>query len=461
MIQVTGYQFNCFTCLPFLQKPVGLLASGVAAMLLSCMMFLGLLFFLCQEFFVWEKRSLPHVNTSSNSWFLDEMLILFIITMLVISMGSSSMIEEEQYIWYFFTTSFYLVVLRKIMQSVTSRTVQNTNDMIESYKGRYIQIFLIIVVLISGRILRGWHQGGVNWAHLPDIAKWLEQAGSNYIKLLQMGSVVLVISINLFSLLWLKWSQRKYFMAVALIYSFPGLLVLLYITKYQDLTFTASSFEATLMAQIIYAVLIISAVGTTAFVPWFMPIKNHFFLSSDDSSIFQNSFPMVVRDLSYVVGYNYIYCWCLLQLLLQQPINSVAFLLLFMQIFASIWHFSNSDRLFRQWVEVSHICKHSFNLLLLYLVSSEYPCTLSANSWLDFNFCMHIHENILIIGKGLEICTLLLYEMVISMMIFILQPCIANCSKENNSKEKQNRSEWGVKDWWSGIKFSYLKCRSL
>nr|GMD49280.1 GPI ethanolamine phosphate transferase 2 isoform X1 [Ipomoea batatas] len=330
-------------------KPVGLLASGVAAMLLSCVMFLGLLFFLCQEFFVEEKRSLRHVNTSLNSWFLDEMLILFIIIMLVISMGSSSMIEEEQYIWYFFTTSFYLVVLRKIIQSVTSQTVQNTNNMTESYKRRYIQISLIIVVLISGRILRGWHQGGVNWAHLPDIAKWLEQAGSTYIKLLQMVSVVLVISINLVSLLWVKWSKRKYAMAVALIYSFPGLLVLLYVTKYQDLTFTVSSFEATLMAQIIYAVLIISAVGTTVFVPWLMPLKNHISLSS----ISQISFSMVVRDSSYIIGYIYIYCWCLLQLLLQQPINSVAFLLLFMQIFASIWYFSNSDHLFRQWVEVA------------------------------------------------------------------------------------------------------------
>nr|GMD56273.1 GPI ethanolamine phosphate transferase 2 [Ipomoea batatas] len=330
-------------------KPVGLLASGVAAMLLSCVMFLGLLFFLCQEFFVEEKRSLRHVNTSLSSWFLDEMLILFIIIMLVISMGSSSMIEEEQYIWYFFTTSFYLVVLRKIIQSVTSQTVQNTNNMTESYKRRYIQISLIIVVLISGRILRGWHQGGVNWVHLPDIAKWLEQAGSTYIKLLQMVSVVLVISINLVSLLWVKWSKRKYAMAVALIYSFPGLLVLLYVTKYQDLTFTVSSFEATLMAQIIYAVLIISAVGTTVFVPWLMPLKNHISLSS----ISQNSFSMVVRDSSYMIGYIYIYCWCLLQLLLQQPINSVAFLLLFMQIFASIWHFSNSDNLFRQWVEVA------------------------------------------------------------------------------------------------------------
>ncbi|XP_031116362.1 GPI ethanolamine phosphate transferase 2 [Ipomoea triloba] len=330
-------------------KPVGLLASGVAAMLLSCVMFLGLLFFLCQEFFVEEKRSLRHVNTSLNSWFLDEMLILFIIIMLVISMGSSSMIEEEQYIWYFFTTSFYLVVLRKIMQSVTSQTVQNTHNMTESYKRRYMQISLIIVVLLSGRILRGWHQGGVNWAHLPDIAKWLEQAGSTYIKLLQMVSVVLVISINLVSLLWVKWSKRKYAMAVALIYSFPGLLVLLYVTKYQDLTFTVSSFEATLMAQIIYAVLIISAVGTTVFVPWLMPLKNHISLSS----ISQNSFSMVVRDSSYMIGYIYIYCWCLLQLLLQQPINSVAFLLIFMQIFASIWHFSNSNHLFRQWVEVA------------------------------------------------------------------------------------------------------------
>ncbi|VFQ95014.1 unnamed protein product [Cuscuta campestris] len=333
-------------------KPFGLLASGVAFMFLSCMMILGILFSLRQESFAGDGSSLSCAKACLNWWHLDEAFNLFMITMLVVSMGSSSMIEEEQYIWYFFTTSFYLVVLRKLMQSYTSQTTQNLNSRSTISNSRFDQIPLVIV-LVSGRFLRGWHQGGVNWIYLPDIAKWLEQAGGAYIKLLQVVSVVLVISIHLISVLRLKWANRKDVALAVLIHSFPGSLVLMYITKYQDLAFAESSFSANLMAQIIYATLFIYAVGAAIVAPWAMMHPRNSFFLSNDSLEFQKQIPLVLRDSSYVVGSMYIYCWCLLQLLLLQPVNSVAFLLLLMQILGSIWHFSHSNQLVRQWTEVA------------------------------------------------------------------------------------------------------------
>ncbi|CAH9144929.1 unnamed protein product [Cuscuta epithymum] len=333
-------------------KPFGLLACGVAAMFLSSMIFLALLFSLFEENLVGEKGSFFCANASLRGWYFDEIFNLFMVTMVVISMGSSSMIEEEQYIWHFFTVSFHLVVLRKLVQTFTSQPMQNMNNISTASKRRHLQIYLIIVVLASGRFLRGWHQGGVNWVYLPDIAKWLAQAGNAYIKMLQLVSAILIISRHLLSVVWLKWSSRKYATLAVLIHSFPGLLVLLYITKYQDVAFTESNYAATSFTQIIYATLIIYVAGTVLFAPWVMLPRNSSFLSNDPSE-FQKTFLILVRGASYVVGSIYIYCWCLLQLVLQQPVNTAAFLLILIQILGSIWCFANSGHLFREWVEVS------------------------------------------------------------------------------------------------------------
>jgi ethanolaminephosphotransferase len=48
------------------------------------------------------------------------------------------------------------------------------------------------------------------------------------------------------------------------------------------------------------------------------------------------------------------FCWCLLQLLLQQPINSLPMLLLLVQILASMIYSSYSGVHHKQWVEVSY-----------------------------------------------------------------------------------------------------------
>ncbi|XP_022739248.1 GPI ethanolamine phosphate transferase 2 isoform X7 [Durio zibethinus] len=65
-------------------------------------------------------------------------------------------------------------------------------------------------------------------------------------------------------------------------------------------------------------------------------------------------FPFVeLRDSLYVIGWAYILCWCLLQLLLQQPINSTPILLLLVQILASMLYFASNGTHHKEWIEIA------------------------------------------------------------------------------------------------------------
>lgn len=342
-------------------KPAGLLASGVAAMVLSCLVFIGLLLWLDQEVYLCQMHHLSDLKNNMHKWHLEETYVLAIIFILVLSMGSSSMVEEEQYIWHFLTSTFYLVLLRKAIQSPIAGVAQSLITLVKGQnRRRSSQIFFIILILLSGRIMRGWHQGGVNWAHLPDISKWLEQAGRDYVKYIQLVSWLLVISLGLYSLSLFR--TKKYFvMVIAFLFLVPAMLVLRHILKYQDSAFAASSHGATSMAQIIYAVLGILTCGAVFALPWLIPVQNPKIFSTHDVC-WSNNFLADVRrkfllvgfrDCAYVIGWAYMLCWCLLQLLLQQPINSMPILLLLVQILASICYCSNSGLHLKQWVEVA------------------------------------------------------------------------------------------------------------
>lgn len=309
-------------------KPVGLLAFGVTAMILACFMLLRLLFHLCREVYLREKQHLSDLNKSTH-WPLDETYIWAIIIILVISMGSSSMIEEEQYIWHFVTSTLYLVLLRKTMQ----------------FQNRiHFKIFSLVVLLISGRILRGWHQGGVNWTHLPDISKLLEQAGSDYIKSVQLVSGFLLISLSLLALSLLR-SKRKIVLLLGFICCSSGLLVLQHIDKYQDHSFSTDNRDTTLMAQIIYTVLGFFTATTLVCSPWLM--------SRQISNSVNKALPEGLRHTVYMIGWMYISSWCFVQLLLQQPINTMPIFLLFVQVLASLLYYSCCTSNHKQWVEVA------------------------------------------------------------------------------------------------------------
>ncbi|KAJ4714544.1 GPI ethanolamine phosphate transferase 2 [Melia azedarach] len=294
-------------------KPVDLLAFGVTAMLLSCLILLSIIFRMCREVYHVEKPLHCHSNNDMQKWYLDETFVLGVTLILVISMISSSMVEEEHYIWHFMISTFYLILLRK-----TAQLLPVGNSLFQGQaRNCKFEMCSIFVLLISERILRGWHQGGVNWTHLPDISKWLEHAASDHIKTIQLVSG-----------------------------SFSDLLRLL-----------CSIFA--FIEEKICTILGSTIVVTVVMLPWFMPIQNSEKGSRHDiytttlvpSDVKDKSPLMELRDSLYVIGWTYILCWCLLQLLLQQPINSMAILLVLVQIMTTILHFSYSG-LHREWLEI-------------------------------------------------------------------------------------------------------------
>lgn len=337
-------------------KPITLLVSGVAALIISCLILLGLVFLIHKEVPAWETQDLDNYVKPRK---IDEVFILFGVLVLVISMGSSSMIEEEHYIWHFLTSTINLLFLRKAIQFLDLNKACDFLSSIKQQKISGCQISSLILILFSGRILKGWHQGGVNWTNLPDISKWLGQAGSQYINLIQIASCAMVIILGIF-VLFLMQSKAKVLTVIRFSLLMSGLLVLQHFMKHQDMSAPYNK-DANLSVQIFYAVLGITTITVVLILPWIMPMQTpeicsrwNFYLSAPVPVEIQNMTPiLVLKDTLYIVGCVYITSWCLLQLLLQQSINAMPVLLLFIQFLASLLIFSSSGSCHKQWVEIT------------------------------------------------------------------------------------------------------------
>ncbi|KAL6225089.1 hypothetical protein ACLB2K_003941 [Fragaria x ananassa] len=335
-------------------KPVSLLTFGIAAMLLSCLILLSLLFHIYKEAHTREMQCLFDLKSIMQTWCLEETFVLGVIMILIVCMTSSSLVEEEQYIWHFMASTLQLICLRKAMQSSVHSYSKGQN------KRSGLQMSSVFVLLISGRILRGWHQGGVNWINLPDISKWLEQAGNNNVKSVQLVTCLLVIALSFYAL-FLYGSNKNIVLVIGFSFLMSGLLVLQHILKHQDGMFGASSHSSTALVQMIYAVLGVSTSGTVIALPWLVPItisetysSHDVYMSTSAPSEVQNKSLLVqLRECLYVIGWAYISCWCLLQLLLQLTVNSMPILLLLVQTLASMMYISYNGRHHKQWVEVS------------------------------------------------------------------------------------------------------------
>ncbi|WVZ09351.1 hypothetical protein V8G54_013881 [Vigna mungo] len=338
-------------------KPVNLLVLGVAALIISCLILLGLVFVIHKEIPSWETQD--HENYL-KPWKFDDVFVLFGILTLVISMGSSSMIEEEHYIWNFLTSTINLLFFRKAIQSLD---LNKAHDILSSTEEKRnilgCQISSLFLILFTGRILGGWHQGGVNWTNLPDIAKWLEQAGNQYINLIQIASCAMVIILGI-SILYLVHSKTKVVTVIWFSLLMSGLLALQHFVKYQDMSIPYNN-DANLSIQVFYAVLGITTVAVVLILPWIMPMQTPE-VCSRKSICMSASVPveiqnmtriLVLKDSLYIVGCLYITFWCLLQLLLQQSINAMPVLLLFIQFLASMLTFSSSGSCRKQWVEIT------------------------------------------------------------------------------------------------------------
>lgn len=316
-------------------------------MAISSLTLLGLMICMSTEDQPGENQRLCNSSTGLHKWSVNEIFLLGVMLILVMSMASSSMVEEEQYIWHFVLSTSYVLFLRKAVQPLAPGSAKSFFKLMKGQTERLdFRISSIILLLISGRILRSWHQGGVNWTYLPDISKWLEQAGVNHVRSIQLASGLLVISLSIFAL-FLFGSRRKITQLVGFCFLICGFLVLWHL--YHNNAFVSASCDAAIQAQIIYAILGIATIGSFVALPWFIPLwfpgtcskpnVKSTLVTFDGQCIFSL---VEFRESSYLIGLAYIICWCLLQLLLQQPINSMPILLLLVQILSSMLYFSCS-----------------------------------------------------------------------------------------------------------------------
>lgn len=174
-----------------LQKPSTVIVFGVKSMILSFLIFSTAIYSIIQEIYSGEKQLSNGIFTRH----LDEGFSLSVIFILVISMGSSSMVEEEQYIWHYLISTLNMLFLRKTVQFFKKENTCSVFTLFSGHERVCIRASSIFTLLIIGRILRGWHQGGVNWTHLPDISKWLEQSGTD-LQLIQLTAVILTIILS-------------------------------------------------------------------------------------------------------------------------------------------------------------------------------------------------------------------------------------------------------------------------
>lgn len=349
-------------------KPFYLLVSAISLMIVSCLSLMGIVSCLLKGKSLSQFEHHSEWN-SDYHWHLDEVFIIMGIFLYVSSLGSSSFVEEEQYTWHYLTSTLYLIFLIKTTQSMLRESnsavaraegkIFHGNDcsyftsckLIPSMRDGY-KLCTIIIILVSGRILRAWHQGGVNWVHFPDISKSLAQADSFVVKALQIISVLAVVVLYSVSLLLLR-PRKLNILLVWLSHFFCGILVVLHIWQSQINTSLPTKHSTTSIAQIFYVIASISLTFTFVASPWIFPIHS---MEAEPTS--SGSSPKTAIHLQginhsmFLIGITYAAFWCLLQLLLQQPINAIPLLLIFLQIISSIMHFSLDKSLHKKWVQI-------------------------------------------------------------------------------------------------------------
>ncbi|XP_073105132.1 uncharacterized protein [Elaeis guineensis] len=356
-------------------KPINLLLSGIAIMLISCFLLLILLIFLLKEVYFTQTESCSQLKEARRSCHIDEIFVFIGIIIHVLSFASSSMVEEEQYTWHFLTSTLHLLFLFSAIQLLfkiqaskgreeeltthqSSISVASSIPMItnENYK-----ISSVLVVLFCARILRGWHQGGVNWVHLPDMSKLLVQAGSFTIKVIHIISLLTIMILGLFALSMVRLKRGLVFL-VSLSHFVSGLLVFLHIVESQSNNMVPMNQSTASIAQIFYINIGSTVMLTVLVSPWVIPIpcqETHMMtetsLNCHSTNMRSDSLLLGFQDCTYMIGTTFVASWCLLQLILQQPINAIPVLLIFLQLLGCIIYFSIDGSHHKQWVEVAAI----------------------------------------------------------------------------------------------------------
>lgn len=160
-----------------------------------------------------------HMKTSWDNMFLKSFLMLGFFLHLI-SMGASSLVEEEHQVWYFLsaTLSLILIYLDAYNCKIAGVAVFSFRNMTHW-----------ILMLLCGRIIRGWNQTGNKWMGSPDYVTWLHHPNhKNFLYGLWILSVLIITIHGLFYVHRL----HKYFHKFVNFFFFWGELVYFQIIYY-------------------------------------------------------------------------------------------------------------------------------------------------------------------------------------------------------------------------------------
>lgn len=383
------------------EKPSVLLALGGFLMLGSLVLLLGISFRVCKALSEMSECLALKIEKQKHTGKLEKIIAVFGICIHVLSLGASSLVEEEQYTWHFLLSTLFITLIHRACQvwnsqpeekieffwsqdplklrgnfnyqcpnsnmerpNTTSRLNCEHEKSLHDQQFSTCQLLAIMLVLIAGRLLRSWHQGGVNWVYLPDIAKWLDYSGPHVTKSLQIASVLTVMLIGFSFFLAVK--PRKFFQYfVATNILTCGISILLFVLWHQDQNMPSLDYWPTLMARLVYTSLGLTALTTLLVFPWTISLPNSsslvvsksqkpgvFVGSESFSGITKNYIEAGTGNCISFVGMVYILCWCLLQLLLQQPVNACPIVILLLQLISMANYFYNSRSHHKEWVMV-------------------------------------------------------------------------------------------------------------
>ncbi|XP_046746051.1 GPI ethanolamine phosphate transferase 2-like [Diprion similis] len=109
-----------------------------------------------------------------------------------LSFISSSFIEEEHRTWYFFWTTFCILLLYNIVKSLVAQSPRY-------FYGHSLQVNISIqlfLCLSAHAVLRQLNSTGDMYAHLPDIADWLQQESKIYMSTLLISALSMLVWIG-------------------------------------------------------------------------------------------------------------------------------------------------------------------------------------------------------------------------------------------------------------------------
>ncbi|CAK9199286.1 unnamed protein product [Sphagnum jensenii] len=383
------------------EKNTVFLISGFALMLFSTIVLIWTLFFINNFMSSSSVQELQpdtlHPRRTGGSASVEEIFALGGIFIHAFSLASSSLVEEEQYTWHFLLSSLSLAFIRQTLQSNPSscdskgqdfemlqpdlllfqgekdvngllketegdglnsdfRTPTESLTHTEFYWTFTLEIFPLLLILTTGRLLRAWHRSGVNWTYLPDIAKWLDEGNPAISSTLTYVSLCFV-SIVGSGLVLFPLPKQLLRQAIVVCLGVATILISLF----KKLAISGGSVNVdnlpTLIARVVFGVLSFTSVSAFVCFPWVVPLPPRSATTQSGCPMREQRWDAVVLEAGVQsaldsIGKVLISCWCLLQLLLQQSVNAGPVALLFLQLLIVVHYLRQTRLRHSYWLSV-------------------------------------------------------------------------------------------------------------